>query len=200
VGEFVALHSQILTVGAQAPTLQAKLAQLFRQPLTGKMKKNLGPYEALSGGICVGFEKAARVTLEVEPKLDHSLSPESCVNTLDFSFIGPSRWLSLELAGEWADICSAKRYQLGIYGTVSRSIMGRAVLRLPGMDGKHIDEVFANFELGRDRRNLNKSGELPHIDFVNIDTDKRPTLLIFLDTKEMPELVFKLNYLSVYFD
>jgi len=200
VGDFVSLQNQLLAVGGQTPTLQSKLAQLFRQPITGRVKQNLGPYEALAGGLCVGFEKEARVTLEVEPKSDHSLSPENCVNTLEFSFTGPSRWLSLECACEWADISSAQRYQLGIYATVSRTVLGRAILRLPGKEGKNSDEVFANFELSKERRNLNKSGELRKFDFVNVNTEQRPTLLIFLETKDIPDLSLKLNYLNVYFD
>jgi peptidoglycan/xylan/chitin deacetylase (PgdA/CDA1 family) len=200
VGDFVSLQNQLLTVGGQAPNLQSKLAQMFRQPITGKVKQNLVSYEKLPGGFCVGFEKQARVTLQSEPKSDHSLSPESCVNTLELSLTGPSRWLSLECACEWADLSSAQRFQLGIYATVSRSILGRAILRLPGKDGKAIDEVFSNFELGRDRRNLNKSGELRHLDFVNVDTDKRPTLIIYLETKDMADLTLRLNYLNVYFD
>jgi peptidoglycan/xylan/chitin deacetylase (PgdA/CDA1 family) len=200
VGDFVALHSQILTAGGQGPTLQSKLAQLFREPITGKMQRNVGPYETITGGFRVGFEKEARVTLEVEPKLDHSISPENCVNTLKFNLTGPSRWLSLECACEWADMSSAQRYQLGIYATVSRSVPGRAVLRLPGKDGEPIDVVFANFELAKERRNLNKSGELPHVDFMNVNTDQRPILLVDFDTKDKPDIHFQLHYISVYFD
>ena len=200
VGDFVALQHQLLTVGGQASTVQSKLTQLFRQPVTGLVKQNLSPYEALTGGLCIGFEKEARVTLEVEPKADHGSSPENCVNTLQFNFSGPSRWLSLECPCEWADISSAQRYQLGIYASVSRTVLGRAILRLPGNEGRNSDEVFANFELSKERRNLNKSGELRKIDFANVNTEQHPTLLIFLETKDMPDLTLRLNYLNVYFD
>jgi peptidoglycan/xylan/chitin deacetylase (PgdA/CDA1 family) len=200
VGNFVSLQSQLLSAGGQSPTLQSKLVQLFRQPVTGPVKQQLGPYEALAGGLCIGFEKEARVTVLVEPKTDHGVSPENCVNTLDFDFTGPSRWLSLECPCEWADISSTQRYQLGIYAQVSRSVSARAMLRLPAKDGNNRDEVFANFELSRERRNLNKSGELRRFEFANVNTDHRPTLLIFLETDGMPDLNLKLNYLNVYFD
>jgi peptidoglycan/xylan/chitin deacetylase (PgdA/CDA1 family) len=200
VGDFVALQSEILTANGQSPSLQVKLTRLFRQPITGRVRKNLSAYEPIADGVCVGFEKEARVVLEVEPKTEHGLSPENCVNTLDFHFTGPSRWLTLECACEWADISSARRYQLGIYATVSHTILGRAILRIPGKDGKDCDQVFANFELARERRNLNKSGELPDFDFVNLNTDKRPALIIFLDTEKMSNFNLKLSYLNIYID
>jgi peptidoglycan/xylan/chitin deacetylase (PgdA/CDA1 family) len=200
IGEFVSLHSELIAVAGQAASLQHKLAQLFRQPVTGRVQRNLGPYEGLAGGIRVGFEKEARVTLNVEPKSDFGASPENCINTLEFDFVGPSRWLSFEVDFEWAEISAAQHFQLGFYATVSRNTVGRAVLRLPGKDGKPLDHVLGNYELLTERRNVNKSGPLNMPDFVTIDTGKRPTLLFFLEMQNSPTLRLKLDYLCLYFD
>jgi peptidoglycan/xylan/chitin deacetylase (PgdA/CDA1 family) len=205
VGDFVALHSQILnsqilTVGGGARPLQAKMAHLFRQPITGKVKRNFDRVGQLSSDVLLFFEEGARVTLEIEPKLDHSLSPENCVNSLEFNFTGPSRFLQLRFDCEWVDFSSAQRYQLGIYATVSAKVLGRATLALPEKGGKVMYVVLTSFELGTEHRNFNKSGDVPNIDYINLNTEQRPTLIVSLDTTGMPDFNFKLNYLSVYFD
>jgi hypothetical protein len=187
-------------IGGNALTIQGRLTQLFRQPITGKIKRNINPYEPLASGIRVGFEKGARVTLEVEPKLDHGLSPESCVNTLELDLLGPSRWLSLDFACEWAEISSAQRYQVGIYATVSRRALGRTVFLLPEKEGGSKEVTLSNFELAEERRILNKSGELPNFDFIKMNTDQRPIFKVFLDTSDMPDFAFKIHYISIYFD
>ncbi|MGO9991007.1 MAG: polysaccharide deacetylase family protein [Steroidobacteraceae bacterium] len=200
IGNFVALSNQILTATVPPTTPQIRLTQIFRQPITGKVTQIINPNEELSSGMSVGFEQEARVTLEIEPKSDYGVSPENCVNTLQLNFTGPSRWLSLEFGCEWADISAVRRYQLGIYATVSHTVLGRGVLRLPTCDGAYNDVVFAHFQLDTERRNLNISGDVPSFDFVNLDTDKRPTLLFDMETAQMLEFNLRLNYLSLYFD
>lgn len=199
IGEFASLHSQILTGGAPAQSLQTRLVQLFRQPVTGRIVQDLTPYQTLPTGASVGFENGGLVMLTVEPKLDHSVSPESCANTLEFGVRGRTRWLSLEIPCDWADISSARRYQLGIYATVNRDVSGRAFLRLPGKDGKPIDVVFRQFDLMEGRRNINAAGELSLPDLLLVDTEKQPKFCIDMQTEGLDDFSLKLNYLTIYF-
>jgi peptidoglycan/xylan/chitin deacetylase (PgdA/CDA1 family) len=198
VGDFVALQSQLLTIGAAQNTLQAKLTQIFRQPVTGGVRQTIAPYHVLGPDVRVGFEQGAHVTLDVAPKRDFTASPDSCFNTLEFDFAGPSRWLSIEVLCEWPDLSAAQRYQIGIYASISNSTPGRAVLRLPRKDGTKTDEIMTAFELSRDQRCLNRSGELKLPDFVGVNMDQKPMLIIFLETREA--VTIRLNYLNVYFD
>jgi len=200
VGDFVALHSKILTAGGSNDTLQSKLVRLFRQPLTGKVRRRLNPLESIGDDVRISFEPEASVTLDVEPKQDHGASPESCLNSLIFHFTGPSRWLSFEFTGRWADLGAAQRYQLGLYATTNRDIAGRVHLRLKAKDGGLIDSFFADFALNRELRCFNSSGALNLVDLVNVDMDQPPTLIISLETPDTPDLIFRLNYLSAYFD
>jgi hypothetical protein len=119
---------------------------------------------------------------------------------LTFDFSGQSRWLSLETQCEWTDLSSAQQFQLGLYATVNRDIVSRAMLRLPTRDSKYVDQQLATFELAQGRRNVNRSGRLELGDFARLDTDRRPQLLLFFDTKDVSQLELKLNYVNVYFD
>jgi peptidoglycan/xylan/chitin deacetylase (PgdA/CDA1 family)/SAM-dependent methyltransferase len=196
IGEFISLQTQLLNSSA-APPLQKRLCALFQQPVTGRTSRELDSYAEIGPGIVVGFENTANVLLTVEPKRDHAVSPETHLNTVELAFRGTSRWFSIELVLDWADISSAKRYQISVFARPSRTVSCQMALRLPRKDGQTRDLNVAQFELASEGRNANKSGELQLPDFVELDTQKVPKLLVFFDSKE--DLILKLNYMNIYF-
>lgn len=202
VAEFIALHSELVLAGANtsAQTLSARVAQIFREPLTGPQRRNLAPYETLASGVTIGFEREARVMLTISPKSDHGASPEHCVNMLEFDLTGPTRWFAFEVPCEWADFRSAQRFQLGLYAAVSRGVPGRAVVRVRDKAGEAVDLPLAEFEYSPEQRSVNRSGDFPKFDFIEFDPNQRPILLVDFDTRGVPDLRLRLNYLSVYFD
>jgi hypothetical protein len=197
VGEFVKLQNQMLKSSSAQPSLQKTLAGLFALPVTGKVSRTVEPGQELVPGVQVSFEEGSVVNLWVEPKADHSVSPESYLNTLGISFSGESQWLSLEIALDWADLSLAQRFQVSCYAQPNRSVMGEAGLRLPRKGGEPIETIFASFHLASDERNVTVSGELSLPDFVELDTTQKPHLLVFFDTQG--DLSIVINYFNVYF-
>jgi hypothetical protein len=98
ISEFVKLQTQLLKSVGGSVSLQQRLTALFGCPLTGKVSRVAVPGEEISPGIVLSFADDARVALTVEPKLDHSLSPESYLNKLSLVLTGSSEWLELRVA------------------------------------------------------------------------------------------------------
>jgi peptidoglycan/xylan/chitin deacetylase (PgdA/CDA1 family)/SAM-dependent methyltransferase len=197
VGEFVKLQNQLLN-NAQGPsTLQKKLAGLFALPVTGNVSRTVTPAQEIVSEVQVSFEEGALVTVSVEPKADHSLSPDTYLNTLSLSYSGQSKWLSLEVTLDWRDLSLAERFQVSVYAQPNRGILCEAGLRLPRKSGSPLEIIFASFKLSGDERNAVASGELAIPDFIELDTKQKPQLLLFFDTEEDFSLV--IHYLNVYF-
>ena len=197
IGEFVRLQTQLLNA-LQAPlTLQKKLTMLFALPVTGRSSRILPPGTEISPGVRLSFAEGAQVCLTIEPKADHSLSPDTYVNTVELMFSGESPWLALEVTPEWSDLFSAERFQLCLYGRPNRTVSCEAALRLPRLSGSPFEVSLAKFVLRSDDRNAVLSGELPLPDFVELDTGAPPQLLLFFDTEA--ELSLVLHYLNAYF-
>jgi len=199
VGEFVSLQTQLLAATNVTPALENKLAKLFCQPATNRQARLLKPYEYVAPFIRMGFEQEAQVEWLVEPKSRPNASPTDMINSTEFRFSGSSRWLSLEVAMEWADLAGMSRYQLGFYGQSSRNVSVRTVVRAPNKTGEMVDHRIAAFEMRPDQRNFNTSGTFELPDFITIDTnlDKNPGLIFFFDNKD--DLQMKIDYLSFYF-
>jgi len=199
VGDFVSLQTQLLAATNATPALENKLAKLFCQPITGRQARLLKPYEYVAPFIRIGFEQDAQVEWVVEPKSRPNSSPTDMINSTEFRFSGVSRWLSLEVAMEWADLAGMTRYQLGFYGQSSRNVSVRTVVRAPNKMGEMVDHRIAAFDMRPDQRNFNTSGTFELPDFITIDTnlDKSPSLIFFFDNKD--DLHMKIDYLSFYF-
>jgi peptidoglycan/xylan/chitin deacetylase (PgdA/CDA1 family) len=197
IGEFVKLQTQLLKSLGGPVSLQQRLTALFSRPLTGKVSRVVLPGEEISPGIALSFADAASVTLTVEPKLDHSQSPESYLNRLALVFTGRSEWLELRVAVDWSDLSLAEHFQLCLFAQPSRSISCDAMLRLPRKSGDPLDLGFASFELHPDERNAVLSGDLRMPDFVELDTRRNPTLIFSLDAQNDLSLV--LHYMNLYF-
>jgi hypothetical protein len=104
--------------------------------------------------------KAAEVTLTIEPKADHSVSPASHLNTIELAVSGSSEWLELEVTRDRSDLSLSEHFQLSIYARPSRPVSCAAVLRFPHKAGPPVDIGLANFELHDDERNVIASGDL----------------------------------------
>ena len=98
---------------------------------------------------------------------------------------------------EWSELASAERYQLAIYAEPDRFITVRADLRLPLKDGGFADATFSVFEMEPGLKGTNRSGELKLPDIAGLDTNRKPLLLLFFDTKT--KLAITLNYINLYF-
>jgi peptidoglycan/xylan/chitin deacetylase (PgdA/CDA1 family) len=197
IGEFVKLQTQLLKSLGGPVSLQQRLTALFGCPLTGKITRVAVPGEEISPGIVLNFADNARVALTVEPKVDHSLSPDSYLNKLSLAFTGSSEWLELRVAVDWSDLSLAEHFQLCLYAQPSRSVSCGAVLRLPRKSAEPFDLGFANFELHPGERNAVLSGDLRLPDFVELDTGRNPSLIFSFGTENDLSLV--LHYINFYF-
>jgi len=197
ISEFVKLQTQLLKSVGGAVSLQQRLTALFGCPLMGKVSRIAVPGEEISPGIVLSFADDARVALTVEPKLDHSLSPESYLNKLSLVLTGSSEWLELRVALDWSDLSLAEHFQLCFYAQPSRSVSCGGVLRLPRKSGEAIDLSFASLELHPDERNAVLSGDLRMPDFIELDTSRNPTLIFAFDARN--DLTLVLNYINLYF-
>ncbi len=197
IGEFVKLQTQLLNSLGGPVSLQRRLTMLFAQPVTGKVSRALAPGEEISPGIVLRFEEDARVVLTIEPKTDHTLSPDVYLNTVGLAFTGASEWLELRVAVEWSDLSMAQHYQLCLYAQPSRPVSCEALLRLPRKSGDPLELGFASFELQSDQRNAVLSGDLRLPDFIELDTSRKPSLVISFGTES--ELSVVLHYFNLYF-
>jgi hypothetical protein len=197
IGEFVKLQTQLLKSLGGTVSLQQRLTALFARPLTGKVSRVVVPGEEISPGIALSFADNARVALTVEPKLDHSLSPDNYLNRLSLAFTGASEWLELRVALDWSDLSLAERFQFCLFAQPSRSVTCDALLRLPRKSGEPLDLGFASLELQPDERNAVLSGALRMPDFIALDTRRNPTLIFAFDAQNDLSLV--LHYINLYF-
>ena len=71
------------------------------------------------------------------------------------------------------------------------------MIRLPKRAGGFVDTALAQFKLTTSRSHANcaASPDLP--DMLEIDTNKSPRLLLFVDSHS--ELSIKINYMNIYF-
>jgi hypothetical protein len=197
VGRVVSLQSELLDALGLADGVQARLTGFFCQPIPVRLRQEVEPYKQLAPGVHIGFEKGADVHLTVEPKIDHSVSPEACLNTVRLSYSGASQFFTLEAFGSWSDLSGMQRYQLGVYAMPDRTVSCRAVLRLPRKGGDFVDQQFSAFELRPDERACNPSGPLLLPEDLEVDRDRKPQLLIFFDTRH--DLEVRLDYINLYF-
>jgi peptidoglycan/xylan/chitin deacetylase (PgdA/CDA1 family)/SAM-dependent methyltransferase len=197
IGEFVKLQTQLLNSLSGPVSLQRRLTMLFGQPVTGKVSRVPVPGEEISPGIVLSFAEDARAVLTIEPKADHSLSPDTYLNTVALALTGSSDWLELRVALDWRDLSLAQHFQLCLYAQPGRPVACDALLRLPRKSGDPLDLGFASFELHADERNAVLSGDLRLPDFIELDTDRKPTLILSFSTQN--ELSLVLHYLNVYF-
>jgi peptidoglycan/xylan/chitin deacetylase (PgdA/CDA1 family)/SAM-dependent methyltransferase len=197
IGEFVKLQTQLLKSLGGPISLQQRLTALFGRPLTGKIGRVAVPGEEISPGIVLSFADDARVALTVEPKADHSLSPESYLNKLTLTLTGSSEWLELRAAVDWSDLSLAEHFQLCLYAQPSRSVSCDALLRLPRKSGEPLDLGFASFELHPDERNAVLSGDLRMPDFMALDIGRNPILIFSFSAQNDLSLV--LHYINLYF-
>jgi peptidoglycan/xylan/chitin deacetylase (PgdA/CDA1 family)/SAM-dependent methyltransferase len=196
-GEFVKLQTQLLKSLGGPVSLQQRLTALFARPLTGKIGRLAAAGEEIGPGIVLSFAEGARVAVTVEPKIDHSLSPDGYLNRLSLAFTGSSEWLELRVTAGWGDLSLAERFQICLYAEPSRSVSCDALLRLPRKSGEPLDLAFASFELQPDERNAVLSGDLRMPDFIELDTGQNPTLIFAFGTED--DLSLTLHYINVYF-
>jgi len=197
VGEFVMLQTQLLKCLGSPVTLQQRLTALFSQPITGRTSRPFEPGDEISPGISVSFEPDARLTLSVEPKTDHSLSPIDYLNVVSLNFAGSSEWLAIEVALEWNDLSLAQRFQLSMYARPTRTTACELAIRFPRKLSNPIEIKCADFELSSDDRNAVVSGDVTIPDFIDLDTTRKPQLLLFFNAES--DLSINIHYLNVYF-
>jgi peptidoglycan/xylan/chitin deacetylase (PgdA/CDA1 family)/SAM-dependent methyltransferase len=197
IGEFVKFQTQLLNSLGGPISLQKRLTTLFSQPVTGRVGRAAVPGEEISPGIVLSFAEDARVTVTIEPKPDHTLSPDSYLNKVALALSGTSEWLELRVAADWSDLAMAERFQLCFYAQPSRSVACHALLRLPRKSGDPLDLGFASFELHSDERNAILTGDLRLPDFIELDTSRNPTLIVSFGTEN--EMSIVLHYINLYF-
>jgi peptidoglycan/xylan/chitin deacetylase (PgdA/CDA1 family)/SAM-dependent methyltransferase len=197
VGEFVKLQVKLLNDPGAPMSAQRRLASLFALPVTGRVSRKLEPSQEIVEGVIVSFEETANLNLLVEPKLDHSLSPEGYLNTLRFELTGRTEWLSMAVALDWRELSLARRFQLSFYGNSNRAVTCEAALRLPRVGNPSEEIFFSSFTLSSQARNAVSSGELSLPDFIKFDTRQPPELVFYFDISD--ELSLEMNYLNCYF-
>ncbi len=200
VSDFISLHSKILLANEPKTSLPYRIAKIFREPTTSNIKKQLEPYSKLTSDVVIGFENEANVILNVTPKENQNISPDNYLNTLSFSLTGSSRWLTIEIPCQWADISSSNRFQISAYGTADKTFLAQLLIRIMKIDGTAHDINLANVELSSNQIHLNASGEFKLPDFIDINCDRLPLLIFLADTRGMSDFEFRLNYFSAYFD
>ena len=197
IGEFVRLQSQLLG-NLQSPlTLQKRLTMLFGQPITGQVSHPAIPGEEIGPGVTIGFDETAQLSLTVEPKADHSLSPDTYLNTIGLTLTGSSEWLELRVAVDWRDLSLAERFQLCLYARPSRAVVCGATLRLPRRSGDPVEVACGTFELQSSERNAVISGDLQLPDFIELDTDQQASFVLSFDAET--DLTLVIDYFNVYF-
>lgn len=197
VGEFVKLQSQLLGSLQSPLTLQKRLTMMFAQPITGKVSRLAVSGEEISPGVTLNFDETAQLTLTIEPKADHSLSPDTYLNTVGLTLTGASEWLELRVAVDWRDLSLAERFQLCVYARPSRSVSCGAALYLPRKSGDPVEVNCGAFELQPADRNAVISGDLRMPDFIELDTERQASFALSFDTDTDLRLVF--DYLNIYF-
>lgn len=197
IGEFVTLQSELLNSVEAPMTIQKRLLGLFTLPITGEVRRTLRPFETVAPDIAVGFDDTSQVQIRIEPKADHTLSPDQFLNTFTLDFAGEGDWLAIEVDVDWRDISLANQFQFCLYAQPNRSVECAGVLRLPRRQGKPFEIAFTNFELSAGDRNYVSSGQLQLPDFIELDTTAQPQLLLTMDTSANLSIV--MHYLNVYF-
>jgi peptidoglycan/xylan/chitin deacetylase (PgdA/CDA1 family) len=197
VGQFVKLQVQLLSDARGPMSAQRRLASLFALPVTGRVSRRLEPQQEIVEGVMVSFEETATLNLLVEPKLDHSLSPESYLNTLRFELAGRTEWLSMAVALDWRELSLARRFQLSFYGNSNRSVTCEVAVRLPRVGNPSEEIFFSSFTLSSQARNAVSSGELALPDFIKFDTSRAAELVFYFDISD--DLSLEINYLNCYF-
>jgi hypothetical protein len=197
VGELASLQLELMRAVNDTEGVQAKLIEFFSQPITGRANQTVTPWQQLSPGVQLGFDSGADVKLAIAPKLDHSRSPERCLNSVTVTYTGGSRYLCLGAWCSWLDLHGTQRFQLGIYGEPDRVVSGQAILRLPQQGGGEFDALLSSFDLRPDDRACNPSGSLRLPADREIDRERYPLLLLFFDTER--DLQIRLDYINIYF-
>jgi len=174
-----------------------ELTGFFCQPIPARLRQSVEAYAPLSPGVHFGFQKGADVQLTVEPKMDHSLSPENCLNRLRSDTREPASFWPLRPYCSWSDLSGAQRYQLGVYALPDRNVSCQAMLRLPKKGGDAVDYQFSSFDLRPEERACNPSGPVVLPEDFEVDRERDPQLLIFFDTQH--DLELRLDYISIYF-
>ena len=197
VGEFVKLQTQLLRELNAPLRLQKRLAGMFCQAVTGATRRRLHSGQEISQGVRVRFDEGTAIELTVDPKPDHTHSPETYLNTLKLHITGSSGWSWFEIDLEWGELTSAERFQFSIFAQANRRVGLQAGLRYPRRGLDPVEQIFTTLELSPDDRNAIASGELSVPDLVEFDTSARPQLLLFFETES--ELTITIHYLNVYF-
>jgi peptidoglycan/xylan/chitin deacetylase (PgdA/CDA1 family) len=197
VGELVILQMQLLEAAGSEPSLQKRLVALFAQPVTGKVRRNLRSGDEISPGVAVSFNSTAQVTLSVEPKVDHSLSPDTFINALTLNLVGSSERFLMRIALEWHDLALAERFQLSLYARPSRRVACDLALRLPRKAAEPRQVNLVSFEIDDKDGNAVLSGDVTMPDFMDLDTSRSPEMLLCFNAAM--DLAIVIHYINVYF-
>ena len=197
MGEFVKMQVELLNDTRTPMTAQKQIARLFSMPVTGRVTRSVRPGENLIDGVRVSFEETANLNLLVEPKADHSLSPESYLNTVRFELSGRSEWFTVSVSPDWRELSLAKHFQLSLYANSNRDLTFEAALRLPRRGNPAHECMFSVMRLPAHSHHAVKAGEIAIPDFINFDLSQKPELVFFFDSRE--DLSLDINYLNCYF-
>src|SRR4051794_41961673 len=88
IAKLLSLQADLLRTIGDADGVQAALIELFSQPAPLSVSQSAEPWQKVAPRVLLGFEPGAKVAWTVEPKLYHSLSPASCLNTLTIGYGG----------------------------------------------------------------------------------------------------------------
>jgi peptidoglycan/xylan/chitin deacetylase (PgdA/CDA1 family) len=197
VGELVRLQNELLSSAGCPATLQKRLDLLFTQPVTRRTARAVRPETEFIPGVKLSFDERAQVIFSIEPKVDHTLSPETFMNKIGLDFSGLSEWLSLEVSFEWTDLSLAERFQICLYAEPSRSVNCQVAVRFPRKAGPPLENTLATFDLQTAEGNSMVSGILPVPDFIELNKEEKPQLLLFFDTETDLSLI--IHYMNIYF-
>lgn len=197
IAKLLSLQADLFRVLGDADGIQATLVELFSEPVPLSVSLSPEPWQKVASRVQLGFEHGAKVTWMVAPKLYHSLSPDSCLNTLTIGYGGGSPYICLAAWASWADFETAERYQLGFYALPDRPLSCQAVLRLPQEGGGDRDAQFCSFDLRPGERAHNATGPLSLPDDLQFDRQRPPMLLLLFDSQAPFEM--QIDYVSLYF-
>lgn len=177
--------------------LNHALTEFFAERVPVAVRTAILPYRDIVSRVQLGFESSATVELEMRPKDDFTRSPDQCLNTIILDYRGQSRWLTIEVSMDWAELQLVDRYQVGIYARPNRPVGCRVALRIQRNDGTFKDFSICKLVLAPSDRAAHSHGHFQPPVADEFGSQSQPKLMFFMDSDADLQLV--VDYLRVYF-
>jgi 2-polyprenyl-3-methyl-5-hydroxy-6-metoxy-1,4-benzoquinol methylase len=173
---FIGLHAGMLAQSDASARVQARIARVFE--LEPGDRGPISAYGELVQGVRVGFEAGATVDVRLEP-LGAGSSGTRALSQLRLRYSGGSRWLTLEIEVNWAEVTAADFFSITACASADREISCRVVLRLPGVR-RDVDHELVRLPLLPTGGANTASVSMPAVARDSL-VERSPTLLVFFE-------------------